>query len=177
MNARALVKNLIPTGLFQAVRPYGHLAEAVAYNVRYGFPARGMKVIGVTGTNGKTTTSLLVHRLLTEAGYKTGVMTTAEYGINDDLRPSDSHMTTLPIPLLMKRLKWMRGQGVEWLVLETSSHALDQHRVLGVPYSVAVWTNLTHEHLDYHKTFERYRAAKVRLFKLAASNRRACGRE
>ena len=162
----------MPAGLLRAIRPYGHLAEAVAYNLRYGFPARGMQVIGVTGTNGKTTTSLLIHSLLTEAGYKTGIMTTAVYGVGRDLKPSDSHMTTLPVPLLMRRLKRFRRQGVEWLVLETSSHALDQHRIWGVPYSVAVWTNLTHEHLDYHRTFERYRAAKVRLFRLAARNYR-----
>src|SRR5262249_57855250 len=81
-------------------------------------------------------------------------------------------MTTVPIPLLMKRLKWMRAHDIEWLVLETSSHALAQHRVWGMPYSIAVWTNLTHEHLDYHKTFERYRDAKVGLFKMTARNHR-----
>ena len=169
---RQLTKRVIPASLFLELRPYGHVVEAVLYNLRYGFPARGMKVIGVTGTNGKTTTSLLIHAMLTEAGLKTGVMTTALYGVGKDLKPSDSHMTTLPIPLLMKRLVAFRKAGVEWLVLETSSHALDQHRVWGVPYSVAVWTNLTHEHLDYHKTFENYRTAKVRLFKLAAKNRK-----
>jgi len=108
----------------------------------------------------------------TLVGCTVGVMTTALYGVGHDLKPQDSHMTNLPIPLLMRRLKWFRAQGVQWLVLETSSHALAQFRVWGVPYSIAVWTNLTHEHLDYHKTFERYRAAKVRLFKLARNNSR-----
>ncbi|HET8709273.1 MAG TPA: UDP-N-acetylmuramyl-tripeptide synthetase, partial [Candidatus Saccharimonadales bacterium] len=73
---------------------------------------------------------------------------------------------------LMQRLKWMKSQNIDWLVLETTSHALAQYRVWGVPYSVAVFTNLTHEHLDYHKTFERYREAKRRLFKLAAHNKK-----
>lgn len=171
MNARKLVKKLVPTALFQAVEPYGHLAEAVLHNVKNGFPARGLKVIGVTGTNGKTTTSFLIYRMLREAGYNVGLMTTVAYGANDEIQPQIHHMTNVPVPELMQRLKWMQRQGVEWLVLETTSHALAQHRVWGVPYSVAVFTNLTHEHLDYHKTFERYRAAKMCLFKLAAANR------
>jgi UDP-N-acetylmuramoyl-L-alanyl-D-glutamate--2,6-diaminopimelate ligase len=70
----------------------------------------------------------------------------------------------------MKRLKWMKQQKIEWLVLETTSHALAQNRVWGVPYSVAVMTNITHEHLDYHRTFERYRDAKRKLFRLADKN-------
>lgn len=170
MNARKLVKRFIPKQLFDVAVPYFHLAEAVVWNARYGFPARDLKVIGVTGTNGKTTTSLLIHHMLAHAGYRVGVMTTTTYGIGEDLKPQEGHMTTLPVSLLAKRLKWFRERGVEWLVLETSSHALAQYRVWNIPYSIAVWTNLTHEHLDYHKTFERYRSAKVRLFRLAAGN-------
>ena len=172
MNVRRLVKRAVPRNLFGTVEPYGHLAEAVLLNLRHGMPARGLKVIGVTGTNGKTTTSFLIHRMLRNAGYNVGLMTTVAYGVNDDIRPQVHHMTTVPVPELLRRIKWMRQQGVEWLVLETTSHALVQHRVWGIPYSVAVFTNLTHEHLDYHKTFERYRAAKVRLFKLVGRNRR-----
>jgi UDP-N-acetylmuramoyl-L-alanyl-D-glutamate--2,6-diaminopimelate ligase len=80
-------------------------------------------------------------------------------------------MTNVPVPLLMKRLKEMKAAGVEWLVLETTSHALVQHRTWGVPYSVAVLTNISQDHLDYHKTMERYIAAKQRLFKLAQRNK------
>jgi UDP-N-acetylmuramyl-tripeptide synthetase len=172
VNVRRLVKKFIPRRLFDEVAPFAHLIEAVLYNVRYGFPSRGMKVIGVTGTNGKTTTSFLIHKMLVEAGYKTGIMTTVAYGVNDDIKPQNNHMTTVPVPLLLRRMKWMRAQKIDWLILETTSHALHQHRVWGVPYSVAVFTNLTHEHLDYHKTFENYRAAKVQLFKMTARNRR-----
>jgi UDP-N-acetylmuramoyl-L-alanyl-D-glutamate--2,6-diaminopimelate ligase len=93
------------------------------------------------------------------------------YGVGNDIHPQIHHMTNVGVPELMKRLKWMKSQGVEWLVLETTSHALAQNRVWGVPYSVAVMTNVTHEHLDYHKTFERYRDAKIKLFKLAAANK------
>ncbi len=172
MSARSVIKKLIPNGLFRAVEPWGHLAEAVVYNCAYGFPARGMKVVGITGTNGKTTTSFLVHRMLQESGRKTGLMTTVAWAIGDDMRPQKEHMTNVPVKLLMQRLKQMKAEGVEWLVLETTSHALVQRRTWGVPYSVAVLTNITHEHLDYHKTFERYVAAKKRLFRLTERNGR-----
>ena len=167
---RELAKSLVSERLFRAVEPWGHLAEAVIYNAVYGFPARGMKVIGVTGTNGKTTTSFLIHRMLSEAGYKTGLMTTVAWAIGTEVRAQKQHMTNVPIPLLMRRLRQMRKEGVEWLVLETTSHALVQHRTWGVPYSVAVFTNITHDHLDYHRTFERYVSAKQKLFKLAQRN-------
>ncbi|MGH7142121.1 MAG: Mur ligase family protein [Candidatus Saccharimonadales bacterium] len=170
---RALVKRLIPKNLFQIIEPYGHLGEAVLFNTLNGFPGRGMKVIGVTGTNGKTTTSFLIYQMLHDAGYKVGLMTTVSYGAGDTIRPQIHHMTNVPVTELMHRLKWMRQRGVKWLVLETTSHALAQHRVWGVPYSVAVMTNVTHEHLDYHKTFENYRDAKIKLFKHV--NRRLSG--
>jgi len=170
MSFRTSIKRLIPRYIFEAVVPYGHLIESIIYNCAYGFPARGMKVVGITGTNGKTTTSFMVHRMLSEAGYKTGLMTTVAWAIGDEVRPQTQHMTNVPVPLLMKRLKQMKAEGVEWLVLETTSHALVQYRTWGVPYSIAVLTNITREHLDYHKTFERYVAAKQRLFKLAQRN-------
>jgi UDP-N-acetylmuramoyl-L-alanyl-D-glutamate--2,6-diaminopimelate ligase len=172
MNTRKLVKAMIPHRLFGAVEPLGHLAEAVVFNVAYGFPARGLKVIGVTGTNGKTTTSFMIHRMLSDAGYKAGLMTTVAWAKDDKIIPQVHHMTNVPIPELMKRLRAMRQAGTEWLVLETTSHALAQHRTWGIPYSVAVLTNITHEHLDYHRTFERYIAAKKRLFQLAQRNKK-----
>ncbi len=172
MNPKRLVKKLIPSGLFQAIEPTGHLLEAVFWNVLNGFPARHMKVIGVTGTNGKTTTSFMIHRMLQEAGYNVGLMSTVAYGVNDDIRPQVHHMTNVPVRELMQRLKWMKAHSIDWLVLETTSHALAQNRVWGVPYSIAVMTNVTHEHLDYHKTFERYVGAKRKLFKLASKNKK-----
>lgn len=167
MNARKLVKKFIPLSLFQKIEPLGHFGEAVLFNTINGFPGRKFKVIGITGTNGKTTTAFLVHRMLHEAGYKVGLMTTVAFGAGMDIKPQAEHMTSVGVPELMKRLKYLRSEGVEWLVLETTSHALVQHRVWGVPYSVAVLTNITHEHLDYHKTFERYLAAKRKLFEIA----------
>lgn len=172
MNIRTIVKRLVPRGLFQKIEPAGHLLEAVFFNLINGFPARKMNVIGVTGTNGKTTTSFLIHKMLTEAGYNVGLMTTVGYGVGKDIKMQVHHMTNVPTPELMQRLKWMRAQKIDWLVLETTSHALAQHRVWGVPYSIAVITNMTHEHLDYHKTFERYVAAKRSLFTLTQRNAR-----
>lgn len=172
MNLRKIVKTFIPSGLFPAVEPYGHLVEAMLLNTVNGFPGKGLKVIGVTGTNGKTSTSFLIHRMLHEAGYKAGLMSTVAYGVGDDIRPQVHHMTNVSVPELMQRLKWMKAQGVEWLVLETTSHALAQNRVWGIPYSIAVMTNVTHEHLDYHRTFERYRDAKRKLFQLTNKNKK-----
>lgn len=137
-----------------------------------GFPARGFKVIGVTGTNGKTSTAFMIHKMLHEAGFKVGLMSTVAYGVGDELQPQIHHMTNVSVPELIKRLKWMKSQGVEWLVLETTSHALAQNRVWGIPYSVAVMTNVTHEHLDYHGTFENYLDAKLKLFKLTNRNKK-----
>ena len=168
---RKAVKRLIPRGLFRSIEPYGHLAEAVLWNVVEGFPARRMKIIGVTGTDGKTTTSTMIYTMLNDAGLKTGLMTTIGYGTPDNWHPNHVHMTTMPTRPMLKRIKEIKAQGIEWLVLETTSHALAQYRVWGVPYSIAVMTNLTHEHLDYHGTFERYRDAKRKLFKLASKNK------
>jgi UDP-N-acetylmuramoyl-L-alanyl-D-glutamate--2,6-diaminopimelate ligase len=172
MNPRRIVKKAIPKSLFKKVEPYGHLGEAVLLNAKSGFPGRGLKVIGVTGTNGKTTTSFMIHRMLVESGYNAGLMTTVAYGIGEDIKPQVEHMTSVSVPVLMKRLKEMKAKGADWVVLETTSHALAQHRVWGVPYSVAVMTNLTHEHLDYHGTFEKYRDAKVKMFKITGRNRK-----
>ncbi|HSW85226.1 MAG TPA: UDP-N-acetylmuramyl-tripeptide synthetase [Candidatus Saccharimonadales bacterium] len=172
MNIRSIVKKFIPKNLFAAIEPYGHLAEAIIFNTLNGFPARGLKVVGVTGTNGKTTTCFLIHKMLHEAGHKVGLMTTVGYGVGNDITPQIHHMTNVSVPELMKRLKWMKSQGIEWLVLETTSHGLAQNRVWGVPFSIAVITNVTHEHLAYHRTFERYRDAKRKLFKLTNRNKR-----
>lgn len=172
MNPRKIIKKLIPRSLFSVIEPYGHLAEAIMWNTVNGFPANKLKVIGVTGTNGKTSTSFMIHQMLYQAGYKVGLMSTVGYGVGKDINPQIEHMTTVSVPLLIKRIKSMEAQGAEWLVLETTSHALAQNRVWGIPYSIAVMTNVTHEHLDYHKTFERYRDAKRKLFKQTNKNKK-----
>lgn len=172
MSVKGVVKKLIPVSLFKKIEPTGHLLEAIAINAVNGFPLRGLKVIGVTGTNGKTSTSFLIHKMLVESGYNAGLMTTVAYGVGEDIKPQIAHMTSVSVPLLLKRVKAMKKQGMDWLVLETTSHALAQHRVWGVPYSIAVMTNVTHEHLDYHGTFEKYAAAKRKLFEQTNRNKK-----
>lgn len=172
---RTVVKSLMPMAVFRLIEPFGHLLEAIIMNVRYGFPARGLHVIGVTGTNGKTTTSFMIHRMLVEAGYDVALMSTVAYGVGNNITLQEQHMTTVSSPQLLRQIKSFKKQGAKWLVLETTSHALAQHRVWGVPYEIAVMTNITHEHLDYHRTFKRYLAAKVKLFKIANRHGRKFG--
>jgi UDP-N-acetylmuramoyl-L-alanyl-D-glutamate--2,6-diaminopimelate ligase len=172
MSARSIVKKLIPKGFLSKITPYGHLVESFMLHAINGFPLRGLKVIGVTGTNGKTSTSFMIHRMLVESGYKAGLMTTVAYGVGDDIHQQIAHMTSVSAKDLIARVKAMKAAGMDWLVLETTSHGLAQYRVWGVPYSIAVFTNLTHEHLDYHGTFERYRDAKRMMFKMCNRNKR-----
>src|SRR3989304_4907121 len=113
MSFRSLVKAFIPRKLFRKIEPYGHLGEAVLFNVINGFPARGLKVIGVTGTNGKTSTCFLIQRMMYEAGYKVGLMTTVGYGVGDNIKPQIQHMTNVSVPQLMQRLKQMKRAGGE----------------------------------------------------------------
>jgi UDP-N-acetylmuramoyl-L-alanyl-D-glutamate--2,6-diaminopimelate ligase len=172
MNFRKIVKKFIPRSLFAKIEPLGHLGESVIFNLINGFPARGFKVIGITGTNGKTTTAFLVQRMMHEAGYKVGLMTTVGYGVGDDIKVPPDHYTNVPTPLMMKRLKYLKSQGAEWVVMEVTSMALAQNRVWGVPFQLAVMTNISQDHLDYHKTMANYISAKVKLFRLANNNRR-----
>ena len=117
MHIRKIAKKVIPSGLFSLVEPYGHLAEAVLYNMLNGFPGRNLKVIGVTGTNGKTSTAYLIHRMLQNSGYKTALMTTVAWGIGDDIQSQVQHYTNVPVPELMSRLKVVRDAQVDYLVL------------------------------------------------------------
>lgn len=172
---RKVVKNIIPKKVFKRVEPYGHLVEAVTANVRYNFPSKKMHVIGVTGTNGKTTTTFLIEKMLHTAGFKVGMLSTVAYGVGDDIQPQIEHITTAQAGILQKRLSDFEKAGVEWVVLETSSHSLAQFRTWGVPYEIAVMTNVTNDHLDYHGNFENYLEAKRRLFKLASKNGRKLG--
>ena len=147
------------------VLPY-HKYKAFKAANKYDYPASALKVIGVTGTNGKTTTCFMIYQMLKSAGKKVGIMTTIGWGV-DEFNPQITHMTTASPETLNKRIREMTNEGAEYLVLELTSHALAQYRSFGIPIDLAVITNLTHEHLDYHKTFARYRSAKEKLFKLA----------
>ncbi len=174
MSMRDIVKKLVPTKAFMAIEPLGHWAEAVMWNICMGLPSRGLKVIGVTGTDGKTTTSTLITQMLRQNGYKVAMMTTISVDYGDGMGAIDNptRLTTMGTRDLLQKIKKIKANNVDWLVLETTSHALAQHRTWGIPYSIAVFTNLGHEHLDYHKTFRRYRDAKRRMFKQANRNKK-----
>ena len=148
-----------------AVLPYHYLQSVVA-GAKNGWPGKKLHVIGVTGTNGKTTTCFMLWHMLNSAGLKTGLMTTVAWGM-EELEPELGHMTTVDALTLNKRIKKIADSGAKYLVLEVTSHALAEYRTLGIPFEIAIFTNLTHEHLDYHKTFANYRAAKGKLFKKA----------
>ena len=149
----------------QAVLPY-HWVQAVVSGIKYHHPGKQLRIIGVTGTNGKTTTCFMIWNMLRKAGYKTGIMTTVAYGI-DKLQPELGHMTMVDAITLNKRIRKIADDGAEFLVLEVTSHGLAEFRTLGIPFEIAVFTNLTHDHLDYHKTITNYRNAKAKLFKKA----------
>lgn len=149
----------------QLMLPY-HFFQSLSAALKYHFPARDLTVIAVTGTNGKTTTSFMIWQMLRHTGFPAGLMTTVAWGA-DQLQPELNHMTTVDPFTLNSRITDLKRQGVEFLVLEVTSHALAQFRILGIPIDIAVFTNLTHDHLDYHKTFAKYRAAKGKLFKKA----------
>ncbi len=173
MNLRDTVKKVIPSAIFKRIEPTGHLAEAVIAQYQHGFPAKGMNIIGVTGTDGKTTTSTLIAQMLRNAGLKVAVITTisVDYGDGKGEQPNSTRMTTMGAGELMTIVKTIKANEVDWLIMEITSHALAQHRVWGVPISIGVMTNIGHEHLDYHGTFERYRDAKKLLFKQVNQNK------
>ena len=131
LGMRTLIKKLIPRKVFKQIEPYGHLGEAILTNVRYGFPARGLKVIGVTGTDGKTSTCTLITQMMRNSGYKVAMMTTisVDYGDGKGPQPNPTRLTTMGVGNLLTKIKKIKASGAEWLVLEVTSHALAQHRV------------------------------------------------
>lgn len=147
-------------------------AASILANIYHGRPAAKLKVLGVTGTNGKTTTTYLIRHILAKAGVRSGLIGTVE--IHDGRSARESTMTT-PGPVeIADLLATMLDKGCRACAIESSSHALDQGRVAGVEYACAGFTNLTGDHLDYHKTMENYAAAKARLFTLLAPDAVAC---
>jgi UDP-N-acetylmuramoyl-L-alanyl-D-glutamate--2,6-diaminopimelate ligase len=151
--------------MLRKLKNYFHLLQAVYWNVRCGFPGKGLYVIGVTGTDGKTTTTTLIYEILKAAGIKAGIMTTVSAKLGEEEIDTGLHTTNPGPELLQPLLKKAIEQGITHMVLEVTSHGLDQNRMWGVDFKVGVLTNITHEHLDYHKTMERYVEAKAKLFK------------
>ena len=135
-------------------------------NLIYGYPSKKMIIIGVTGTNGKTTTCHFIYNILRTAGCRVGMMTTTTLAINQKKWVNSTRLTTFAPAKLNKLLKKMVDNGCEYAILETSSHAAIQYRTRGIAYDIAVITNITREHLDYHKTFEEYQLAKKKILEI-----------
>ena len=128
----------------------------------YDYPAQKMRMIGITGTNGKTTTTNILRTLLTNTGHKVGLIGTINIMIGDEVEAS--HNTTPDVVDLQRTLCRMADAGCDYVVMEVSSHALALNRVAGIEYDTAALTNITQDHLDFHKTMENYREAKALLF-------------
>ncbi|MDX1994311.1 MAG: UDP-N-acetylmuramoyl-L-alanyl-D-glutamate--2,6-diaminopimelate ligase [bacterium] len=161
--------------------PYVHVRDAqqalgwlaAAY---YDYPSRKLIVIGVTGTDGKTTTSTLIYSILKEAtGGKAGLISTISADLGDTTADTGLHVTTPSAPKIQAFLARMAANGLKYAVIEMTSHGLHQGRLNGVDIDVAVLTNLTHEHLDYHGSFENYRAAKAMMFEMLSTSYRKAG--
>ena len=152
----------------QKIINYGyHLPLALLAAYLYGNPGKNLEIIGVTGTDGKTTTTSLIFHILKTARKKVAMVSTVEARVGRKRIKTGFHVTS-PSPFALQRLlRRMRSQKIRYVVLEVTSHGLDQFRVFPIRPRVAVLTNITHEHLDYHKTFEEYRDAKLKLFRHA----------
>ena len=141
-----------------------HFINSLIQVVVNRYPARKLYVIGITGTDGKTTTAHLVYEILKNAGKKVALLSTVAAYIDGETLDTGYHVTTPDPKYLQPLLKKISDNGIKYFVLEATSHGLDQHRVLGCNFKIGVLTNVTHEHLDYHKSFERYKKAKAKLF-------------
>jgi len=158
------LKSLIP----QRLRNFYHLLIAIGANLYYRNPSRKLFVIGVTGTDGKTTTVNLIYHLLKTAGKKVSLISTVKAIIGEEEYHLGFHVTTPDPREIQKFISLAALAGSEYLILETTSHALDQFRVWGVNFRMGVLTNITSEHLDYHKNYENYLQSKAKLFKKTA---------
>ena len=165
-NCKVVVCERLPEVVFDDVTYYvvENSAETLGYAASefYGRPSEKLRLVGVTGTNGKTTIATLLYRLFYNAGYPCGLLSTIENRINNTIVPS-THTTgdQLQINEMLSR---MVEAGCEYAFMEVSSHAVDQDRIAGLRFEGGIFTNLTHDHLDYHKTVAAYRDAKKKFF-------------
>ncbi|HEX3629044.1 MAG TPA: UDP-N-acetylmuramyl-tripeptide synthetase, partial [Candidatus Dormibacteraeota bacterium] len=166
----AVVQRRVGTAWPQIVVEDTRRALALMSSAFFGHPSRAMTVIGVTGTDGKTTTTTMIHQMLQSAGRSTGSMSTVDIRVGDRVDLNTSRQTTLEALEIQEQLAQMRDAGIQTAVIETSSHGLALQRVLGIDYDIAVFTNIAHEHLDFHKTIEAYREAKASLIDLTANS-------
>lgn len=156
--------------MWQDIKNIYHLINALIANVIYGFPSRRPIVIGVTGTDGKTTTTSYIYQILKKAGVNVSMVSSVGAIINNKEYLLPFHVTTPSSFALQKFIKMAASNsknGKKYLVLEVTSHSLHQFRVFGIKFDIGVITNVTHEHLDYHKTYRDYLNTKIRLLKMS----------
>lgn len=152
----------VPEGVTLIVTDNSHKAAGIVASNFYGEPSRQLKLVGITGTNGKTTTTTLLYNLFMQLGYTTGLLSTVVNKIGAETIPS-THTTPDPIAL-NALLAQMVDANCEYCFMEVSSHAIHQHRIAGLEFAGGVFTNITHDHLDYHNTFKEYLDVKKRFF-------------
>ena len=164
--AKVIICETLPTEIassvtFIRVTDSAETLGKIAANF-YDHPSLGLRLVGITGTNGKTTTATLLHELFTKMGYKVGLLSTVENKIGEKVLPSE--FTTPDAISLNALLAEMNAAGCEYVFMEVSSHAIEQRRIAGVSFVGGVFSNITHDHLDYHKTFKTYLNVKKRFF-------------
>ena len=161
-----VTRKLLPAGALKHVETVYRRSRAKVVSARYGTPAKHLRVIAVTGTNGKTTTACYINEILKEAKFTTAMFTTAVIEVAGESQLNDLNATVATTARMQQFFRDAKKASVDYVVLEVTSHSLDQFKLEGVPIEVAVMTNLTQDHLDYHKTMDNYAAAKAKLFKL-----------
>lgn len=159
-----LGRKIIPRKIFRMGQPIYHFLLAVSGNIIYRFPGRKIVCIGVTGTNGKSTTCDLVNSILKEAGKKTGMISTVAIEIAGERKDNTTNRTTLGRWQTPKLLRQMVKAGCDYAIIEAASEGIAWFRTWGIPFDVAVFTNLSPEHLNFHKTMVNYRNTKGKLF-------------
>lgn len=161
---KELIKFILPQ---KYINGFYHLPKAVLANKVYGSPARGLKIIGVTGTDGKSTTVNMIYQMLKAAGRKVSMVSTVNANIAGKSFDTGFHVSSPDSFTIQKFAKMAKENKDEYLVLEVTSHALDQYRFWGIKFDVGVLTNITHEHLDYHKTMDKYSKTKLNFIRKA----------
>ncbi len=151
--------------MWQKIKNIYHLFVAILANLLFFFPSRNIKVIAVTGTDGKTTTVSLIYHILKSSGAKVSMISSIAAVIGGKTYDTGFHVTTPASFSLQRFLRKARNKKSEYFVLEVTSHAIDQNRITGIPIKVGVLTNITNEHLDYHKTYDNYLKTKIKLLK------------
>lgn len=158
------VRGVLPSGLIHGLEDTYRISRTKLLAMRYGSPAKSLKIIAVTGTNGKTTTTNYLNEIFKAAGLKTAMFSTANIEIAGVARLNDLNRTVALSKELQEFFRDAKKAHVDYVILEVTSHALHQHKLDGVPIEAAIMTNLTQDHLDYHHTMEEYAAAKGLLF-------------